>query len=81
MIQANKDEFMQIWDRSIDFKAKATLIFCVFSDVGSKRWRLYSLLHTAKKHLNHLIWDLFSSPTLESTQWWTDDSSLRAGLM
>ncbi len=48
------DAFRQIGDRRIHFKAKATLILCVFSssDVGSKWWLLYSLLHPTTKHLN-----------------------------
>ncbi len=61
------EAFMQIGDWRIHFKAKVTLIFCVFSssDVRSN-WRLlYSLLHPTTKHLNHLIWDIFSSPAPE----------------
>ncbi len=48
------DAFRQIGDRRIHFKAKVTLILCVFSssDVGSKWWLLYSLLHPTTKHLN-----------------------------
>ncbi len=74
MIRANKDACMQIGDRRIFFKAKVTLILCVFSgsDVGSK-WRLlYSLLHSTTKHLSRLIWDILSSPAPESTQWRSD---------
>ncbi len=38
MIRVNIDAFRQIGDRRIHFKAKVTLILCVFSgsDVGSK---------------------------------------------
>ncbi len=47
MIRTNKDAFRQIGDRRIPFKTKLMLILCVFSgsDVGSKWWLLYSLLH------------------------------------
>ncbi len=68
-------------DRLIHFKAKVTLILCVFSssDDGSN-WRLlYSLLHPTTNHLNHLIRDILSFPG-RSRQWCTHDSSLRAGL-
>ncbi len=60
MIRVNMDTFRQIGDRHIHFKAKITLILCVFSgsDVRSK-WRLLcSLLHLTTKHLNHLIGDI-----------------------
>ncbi len=82
MSRANIDAFRQIGDQRIHFKAKITLILCIFSgsDVGSN-WRLlYSLLRPTTKHLNRLIWDILSSPGPESTQWWTDDSTLRVGL-
>ncbi len=57
-------------------KTKVTLIHCVFSgsDVGSKWWLLYSLLHPSTKHLNHLIWDILSSPAPEA-----DSSQLTQG--
>ncbi len=64
MIHANIDAFRQIADRHIHFKAKVTLILCVFSgsDVGSK-WRLlYSLLHPTTKRLNRLIGDVLVFP-------------------
>ncbi len=59
---------------TVHFKAKVTLILCVFSgsDDGSKWWLLYSLLHPTTKHFNRLIWDILSSPAPESTQWWLD---------
>ncbi len=54
MIYVNIHTFKQIGDRRIHFKAKVTLILCVFSgsDVGSKWWLLYSLLNPTTEHLN-----------------------------
>ncbi len=56
---------MKIGDRCIHFKAKVTLILCVFSssDVRSNRWLLYSLLHSITERRNRLIWDISSSCT------------------
>ncbi len=64
MIWANIDGFRQIGDRRIPVKAKVTLILCVFScsDVGSKWWLLYSLLHPTTEHFNRLIGDIFVFP-------------------
>ncbi len=76
MICANIDAFRQIGDQRIHFKAKVTLILCVFSgsDVRSK-WRLlYSLLHPTTKCLNRLIGDILSSPAPEA-----DSSQLTQG--
>ncbi len=79
MIRANIDAFRQIGDRRIHFKAKVTLILCVFSssDVRSKWQLLYSLLHPTTKHLNHLIGDILSSRTGVDTM--ADSSQLTQG--
>ncbi len=64
MIRTNIDAFRQIGDRRIHFRVKVTLSLCVFSssDVGSKWWLLYSLLHPTTIHLNHLIRDILVFP-------------------
>ncbi len=76
MICANIDAFRQIGIGAFPSKTKVTLILCVFSgsDVGSKWWLLYSLLHPTTKHLNRLIWDILSSPAPEA-----DSSQLTQG--
>ncbi len=78
MICVNINAFRLIGNRHIPFKAKVTLILCVFSssDVGSKWQLLYSLLHPTTKHLNRLIRDILSSLPRRRTPL----SSLRAGL-
>ncbi len=62
MIRANIDAFRQ--HRRIHFKAKITLILCVFSgsDVGTKWWLLYSLLHPTTEHLNRSVGDILVFP-------------------
>ncbi len=64
MIHVNIDAFRQIGNWRIHFKAKGTLILCVFSgsDVRSK-WRLLcSLFHPTTKHLNRSIGDILVFP-------------------
>ncbi len=62
------------------FPSKTNAIHLIGSDVGSKWWMLYSLLHPTTERLNRLIWYVLSCPAPESTQWRTALRSLRASL-